>query len=105
MSVVKVKSIIDSTKTYEYVDDGNPKKGGVKDVYFSPDRKYVVAFFRDPLDFNQKDRIKRIVSLYLENIKKGNSADYFLDEIFRWPYDAVELNGKTGVIVPIYNRF
>lgn len=103
MSVVKVRSIIDSTKTYEYVDDGNPKKGGVKDVYFSPDRKYVVAFFRDPLDFNQKDRIKRIVSLYLENIKKGNSADYFLDEIFRWPYDAVELNGKTGVIVPIYN--
>ncbi|KQS92767.1 kinase [Chryseobacterium sp. Leaf394] len=103
MSVVKVKSIIDSSKTYEYVDDGNPKKGGVKDVYFSPDRKYVVAFFRDPLDFNQKDRIKRIVSLYLENIKKGNSADYFLDEIFRWPYDAVELNGKTGVIVPIYN--
>lgn len=103
MSIVKVKSIIDSSKTYEYVDDGNPKKGGVKDVYFSRDRKYVVAFFREPLDFNQKDRIKRIVSLYLENIKKGNSSDYFLDEIFRWPYDAVELNGKTGVIVPIYN--
>ncbi|CAD7797386.1 hypothetical protein CHRY9390_00160 [Chryseobacterium aquaeductus] len=103
MNTVKVKSIIDSSKTYEYVDDGNPKKGGVKDVYFSPDRKYVVAFFREPLDFNQKDRIKRIVSLYLGNIKKGNSSDYFLDEIFRWPYDAVELNGKTGVIVPIYN--
>lgn len=103
MNVVKVKSIIDPSKTYEYVDDGNPKKGGVKDVYFAPGRKYVVAFFREPLDFNQKDRIKKIVSLYLENIKKGNSSDYFLDEIFRWPYDAVELNGKTGVIVPIYN--
>ncbi|MCI3936516.1 kinase [Chryseobacterium aahli] len=103
MSIVKVKSIIDSSKTYEYVDDGNPKKGGVKDVYFSPDRKYVVAFFRDPLDFNQKERIKRIVKLYLDNIKNGNSSDYYLDEIFRWPYDAVELNGKTGVIVPIYN--
>lgn len=103
MSIVKVKSVIDSSKTYEYVDDGNPKKGGVKDVYFSPDRKYVVAFFRDPLDFNQKERIKRIVKLYLDNIKNGNSSDYYLDEIFRWPYDAVELNGKTGVIVPIYN--
>lgn len=103
MSIVKVKSIIDSSKTYEYVDDGNPKKGGVKDVYFSPDRKYVVAFFREPLDFNQKERIRKIVKLYLDNIKNGNSSDYFLDEIFRWPYDAVELNGKTGVIVPIYN--
>lgn len=103
MSTIKVNSIIDPSKSYEYIDDGNPKRGGVKDVYFSPDRKYVVAFFREPLDFNQKDRIKRIVSLYLENIKKGNSSDYFLDEIFRWPSDAVEKNGKTGVIVPIYN--
>lgn len=103
MSVVRVTSILNSSNAYEYVDDGNPKQGGVKDVYFSPDRKYVVAFFRDTLDFNQKERIKRIVTLYLENIKKGNASNYFLDEIFRWPYDAVEKDGKTGVIVPIYS--
>lgn len=103
MNIIKVKSIINQDKFYEYVDNGNPKQGGVKDVYFSPDRKYVVAFFREQLDFNQKDRIKRIVTLYLENIKKGNASDYFLDEIFRWPFDAVEKNDKTGVIVPIYN--
>jgi len=66
---IKVTSVIDPAKTYEYVDDGNPRQGGVKDVYFAPNRKYVVAFFRETLDFNQKDRIKRIVTLYLENIK------------------------------------
>lgn len=104
MNIVKVTSVLDSTKTYEYVDDGNPKQGGVKDVYFSPDRKYVVAFFREKLDYNQKERINRIVKLYLENIKKGNASDYFLDEIFRWPYDAVEKDGLTGVVVPIYNK-
>lgn len=103
MGVIKVNSIIDTSKSYEYIDDGNPKQGGVKDVYFSTNRQYVVAFFRDPLDFNQKDRIKRIVTLYLENIKKGNASNYFIDDIFRWPYDAVERNGKTGVIVPIYD--
>lgn len=103
MSVIRVNSIIDNTKSYEYIDDGNPKKGGVKDVYFSPDKKYVVAFFRDSLDFNQKERITRIVKLYLDNIKNGSSSNYFLNEIFRWPYDAVEKNGKTGVIVPIYD--
>lgn len=102
MGIIKVYSIIDTSKTYEYVDNGNPKQGGVKDVYFSPDKKYVVAFFREKLDFNQKDRIKRIVTLYLDNIKKGNAADYFLNDIYRWPYDAVEKDGKTGVIVPIY---
>lgn len=103
MSTIKVNSIIDPSKSYEYIDDGNPKQGGVKDVYFATNRKYVVAFFRTPLDFNQRDRIKRIVTLYLDNIKKGSAADYFLDDIFRWPYDAVEKDGKTGVVVPIYN--
>lgn len=102
MSVVTVNSIIDPVKSYQYIDDGNPKQGGVKDVYFSPNRKYVVAFFREKLDFNQKDRIKRIVTLYLKNINNGNASKYFLDEIFRWPYDAVEKDGKTGVVVPIY---
>lgn len=103
MRIIKVNSVITPSQSYEYVDDGNPKQGGVKDVYFAPNRQYVVAFFREPLDFNQKDRIKRIVTLYLDNIKKGNAADYFLNDIYRWPYDAVEKDGKTGVIVPVYN--
>lgn len=104
MKTITVKSIIDPSRTYKYVDDGNPKKGGVKDVYFAPDRKYVVAFFRATLDFNQRDRIKRIVTLYLNNIKSGSAGDYFLQDIYRWPYDAVELDGRTGVVVPIYDR-
>jgi len=33
-------------KSYQYVDDGSPMQGGLKDVYFSPDKSYVVAFFR-----------------------------------------------------------
>ncbi|MCL7987427.1 kinase [Sphingobacterium sp. lm-10] len=103
MKTVHVRSIIDSSRSYKYIDDGNPKRGGVKDVYFAPDRQYVVAFFRTPLDFNQRDRIKRIVTLYLDNIKNGNAGDYFLEDIYRWPYDAVERDGKTGVVVPIYD--
>ncbi|SEL55561.1 Protein kinase domain-containing protein [Chitinophaga rupis] len=103
MKTVTVPSIIDPSRSYKYIDNGSPKQGGVKDVYFSPDKKYVVAFFRTPLDYNQKDRIRRIVTLYLDNIKKGNAADYFLQDIYRWPYDAVERDGKTGVIVPIYD--
>lgn len=102
MSIVRVYSIVDSTKMYEYVDDGRPKQGGVKDVYFSPKREYVVAFFREKQDTNQKERIKKIVTLYHENIKKGNASGYYLNDIFRWPYDAVEKNGLIGVIVPIY---
>lgn len=104
MNIIKIHSVIDPTRSYEYVDDGNPKVGGVKDVYFSPDKKYAVAFFRDPIDFNHKESLKKIVTLYHNNIKNGSSSDYFLDEIYRWPYDAVEKNGKWGVIVPFYNK-
>ena len=103
MNIIKVTSVIDPSKIYEYVDDGNPKQGGVKDVYFAPNRKYVVAFFRDPIDFNHKESLIKIATLHLNNIKNGNVPDYFLDEIFRWPYDVVEKNGKWGVIVPFYN--
>ena len=32
---------------FQYVDDGSPMQGGMKDVYFSPDKSYVVAIFKD----------------------------------------------------------
>ena len=55
MNTITVKSINDQSKTYQFIDNGEPMRGGVKDVYFSPCKKYVVALFRDKLDFNQKD--------------------------------------------------
>ncbi|WP_144281154.1 helix-hairpin-helix domain-containing protein [Chryseobacterium echinoideorum] len=110
MATIKVNSIIDSSKSYEYVDDGNPKAGGVKDVYFAPDRKYVIGFYRQnknkpqtPLEYQQqKERITKIAKDYLINIQNGTVPNFWLDEIFRWPTDVVEKDGKLGVVVPIY---
>ncbi|WP_259014651.1 helix-hairpin-helix domain-containing protein [Emticicia fluvialis] len=100
-NIITVKSIIDATKTYQYVD-GEPKRGGVKDVYFSPDRKYVVAIFRDKQDFNQRERLIRITDKYYKQIKEKEAGDYYLEEIYRWPTDVIEFDGKLGIIVPIY---
>lgn len=102
MSIITVKSIINGTN-YQYIDNGEPKSGTAKNVYFSPDRKYVVAIFKDKQDFNQKERLKKITSDYLARIKNNEGGDYYLDEIYRWPTDVIESNGKTGIIVPIYN--
>lgn len=102
MSIITVKSILNGT-SYQYIDNGDPKSGTAKNVYFSPDRKYVVAIFKEKQDFNQKERLKKITSDYLNRIKNNESGDYYLDEIFRWPTDVIEQNGKTGIIVPIYN--
>ena len=53
MNTIKVSSILENSKSYEYVDE-SPVQGGVKDVYFSPNRDYVVAFYREPLEEEQK---------------------------------------------------
>ena len=103
MKTITVKSINNSSKTYQYVDNGEPMRGGVKDVFFSPDKKYVVAIFRDKLDFNQKERLQKITNHYLPLIQNRDAGDYYLNEVYRWPTDVIEHNGLTGVIVPIYN--
>ena len=102
MSIITVKSILNGT-SYQYVDTGEPKSGTAKNVYFSPEKKYVVAIFKEKQDFNQKERLKKITSDYLTRIKNNEGGDYYLDEIFRWPTDVIEHNGKTGIVVPIYN--
>jgi serine/threonine protein kinase len=101
MSIVTVKSIVNGT-TYQYVDNGEPKSGTAKNVYFSPDRKYVVAIFKEKQDFTQKERLKKITSDHLTRISNAEGGAYYLEEIFRWPTDVIEINGNIGVIVPLY---
>jgi hypothetical protein len=43
-------------------------QGGMKDVYFSPDKSYVVGFFRDKQDANSKDRLLNIVGVFRDRI-------------------------------------
>lgn len=102
MNIVTVKSINDPLKTYQFVDNGEPMRGGVKDVYFSPDKRYVVAIFRDKLDFNQKERLQKITNKYYTQIQNGEAGEYYLNEVFRWPTDVIEHNNLTGIIVPLY---
>ncbi|MCF8428329.1 MAG: serine/threonine-protein kinase [Bacteroidia bacterium] len=102
MTTVTVKSIINGN-SYQFVDNGEPKSGTAKNVYFSPDRKYVVALFKDKQDFNQKERLKNIVTKYLPQIQNKEAGNYYLEEIYRWPTDIIEYKDKTGIVVPIYN--
>lgn len=75
--------------------------GGMKDVYFSPDRTYVVAFFRDPQDANAKDRLLKIAGIYHERIFNQVGGDYWKDK-FCWPTKVVEFEGRLGLVAPVY---
>ena len=75
--------------------------GGMKDVFFSPDKSYVVAFFRDKQDFNAKERLVNITGKYKDNIFNLEGGEYWKD-LYCWPTKVVEYNGKLGLVCPTY---
>jgi serine/threonine protein kinase len=103
MQTITLKSILDNTKTYQYVDNGEPMRGGMKDVYFSPDKSYVVAFYRKKLDFNSKERVQLIVTKYKDDLFNRDGGTYWKG-VYCWPYDIVEKDGLTAIIVPTYDK-
>ena len=81
----------------------DPAQGAIKDVYFAPDKSYVVAFFRKPLDPAGRERVEKIVGQYRSSIFDQAGGEYWKD-IFCWPEKIVEYDGKTGIVVPAYRK-
>ena len=75
--------------------------GAMKDVYFSPDKSYVVAFFREKQDANAKARLEDITGRYREKIFNQVGGKYW-EDLFCWPTKMVEWNGKLGIVCPSY---
>ncbi|MES2935749.1 MAG: lipopolysaccharide kinase InaA family protein [Pseudomonadota bacterium] len=76
--------------------------GGMKDVYFSPDRTYVVAFFRGAADAATRERIAVIAGMYRERIFNQAGGDYWKN-LFCWPTNTLEYRGRIGVVAPFYH--
>lgn len=86
--------------------------GAMKDVYFSPDRSYVVCFFnKDKNKFyqskadyeQQKDRLREIVGNKWQSIFNGEGGEYW-KKVFCWPNALVEHNGLLGIVAPSYHQ-
>ena len=77
--------------------------GGMKDVYFAPDKSRVVAFFRARQDFNARDRLENIVGRYRQSIFSQAGGEYWKD-IYCWPEKIVEWNGLLGIVAPAYAK-
>jgi serine/threonine protein kinase len=102
-NIKSAPSIINEGKTYPFVYTGEPMRGGMKDVYFAPDKSYVVAFYRDKQDYNSRERLKKIVTQYYDSFFNREGGDYYKN-IYAWPTDMVELDHKVALIVPTYNK-
>lgn len=97
-----VKTQTTNGRSIEFVDEiiGS---GAMKDVYFSPDKSYVVGFFKENQDFQAKERLAMITGKFKDNIFNNVGSDYWRNQ-FCWPTDIVEYNGQIGVVVPTYHK-
>jgi serine/threonine protein kinase len=87
----------------DFIYSSEPKSGAMKDVYFSPMKDYVVAFFRDPQSYKQRDRLERIVGKYRRDIFEQEGGKFW-EQLFCWPQKIVESDGKLGIVVPTYGK-
>lgn len=88
--------------TVEFFDEIKAQ-GGVKDVYFSIDKTYVVAFYRKNLSPAEKDRLSNIVGPYHKRIFESPEGNYWKDYLIM-PTKMVKWNEKTGVVIPFYPK-
>jgi hypothetical protein len=86
--------------TVQFIDEIKAS-GGMKDVYFSPKKDYVVAFFRGSADAATRERLSVITTVYRERVFNQVGGDYWKN-LFCWPTKVVEHNGRLGVVVPFY---
>jgi len=98
--VVKCRTV--DGQPVEFIDDiiGS---GAMKDVHFSPDRSYVIAFYKSRPDAQGKDRLQMITGKYRQSIFEQAGGEYWRG-LFRWPSAIVEHEGKLGIVVPTYQK-
>ena len=79
--------------------------GAMKDVYFSPDKSYVVAFYRKEQSTNSRERLEMIVGKFAKQLFGGKGGDN-LKNLYCWPTHIVEWEHKgikkTGIVAPAY---
>jgi len=77
--------------------------GAMKEVYFAPDRSYVVAFYKSLPDQAARERLEMITGQYRDNIFGQAGGDYWRD-LFCWPTAMLEHDGRFGLVAPAYPR-
>ncbi|PTQ90752.1 helix-hairpin-helix domain-containing protein [Agitococcus lubricus] len=84
----------------EFIDEIKAS-GAMKDVYFSPQREYVVAFFRRKADAALIERLQAITGSYRQRVFQQQGADYWTT-VYCWPTTLVSYQDRIGVVVPFY---
>ncbi len=74
--------------------------GTMKDVH-ATDGPDVIAFFREPLSPAGVERLTALIDVHRPRILGGEGGAE-LAALYRWPRDTLTWNGKTGLVVPVF---
>jgi len=86
------------------VQDGEPKQGAMKDVYFTTDGTHAVGFFKSGADPTARMRLEKIVGSYRSGLLDGPAGEFWQSR-FCWPVDVVTApDGRIGVVSPKYGE-
>lgn len=102
MPVKTIKIKADDGSPVEFIDE-IIGQGAMKDVYFSPNKDYVVGFFRKKLDACSLERLENITGVYRERIFNQDGGEYW-KALFCWPTKIVHWDGKVGIVCPAYDK-
>lgn len=98
--VIKCKT--SDGRDIEFVDEVIGS-GAMKDIFFSPDKSYVVGFYKTKQDAQAKDRLQMITGKYRDSIFNQVGGEYWRN-LFCWPSAMLEHDGKLGLVAPTYAK-
>ncbi len=100
--MTKRSAMLKDGRTLEFVEVPDPPAGGMKKVYFSPDRSYVIAFFHDQaagMDANRHARLDAVLAKF--NPTTDPETGEYWKKLFCWPTGVVS-KPYLGIVAPTY---
>lgn len=100
MSVLQ--AVLDNGQQIEYLSDPIGE-GGVKIVYFTPDKQSVVCFFKDKQNAMDPNRLQRLSAITGRFSPITGSNKAYWQQLFCWPTGII-VRPELGILAPAYPK-
>jgi hypothetical protein len=98
MKQVQKATLTDGRQVEFVVDPDKAMEGGMKIVYFTPDKSSVVCFFKDQTDATRRMRLDAVLGKF--NPTTQPNGEYW-KKLFCWPTGIVQ-TPRLGIVCPTY---
>lgn len=107
----KLQATLKDGRKVDFLHVDDPPTGTMKEVYFTPDRKEVVCFYKDAAAGQDRVRVQRLEAILGKNNptlprSQGGAAQSDVDaayyrNLFCWP-TAIVTQPRFGIVTPVY---